>query len=263
MPEPASAPADPTTPPTDEFYIGYAPKAPPAVARRTRLIVAAYVLFSMIIATVCVAFIKPTGDGVWEDGSFKSFTGTLLKKPYPIIILDKPLADGVGSTALLVDFGKRGAQQRVQSLSGRVRVTGTTLHRDGRGMIELAPDPDAIAELKSEAAILPSFARDITPVTLRGEIVDPKCFLGAMKPGEGKTHKACAIRCISGGIPPTLVCWDAQGNSTYFVLADESGNPACDLFLDVIGQPVEVTGTLARLGDLMFLLARRQDVHPL
>ena len=38
-------------------------------------------------------------------------------------------------------------------------------------------------------------------VTLKGEIIDPKCYLGAMKPGGGKTHKACAMRCIAGGIP--------------------------------------------------------------
>ena len=37
-------------------------------------------------------------------------------------------------------------------------------------------------------------------VTLTGEIVDSKCFLGVMNPGNLKPHKACAIRCISGGI---------------------------------------------------------------
>jgi len=38
--------------------------------------------------------------------------------------------------------------------------------------------------------------------TLVGEIVDSKCFLGVMNPGQLTTHRACAIRCISGGVRP-------------------------------------------------------------
>jgi hypothetical protein len=41
--------------------------------------------------------------------------------------------------------------------------------------------------------------------TLIGEIVDSKCYLGVMNPGALIPHRACAIRCISGGIPPVLL----------------------------------------------------------
>ena len=129
--------------------------------------------------------------------------------------------------------------------------------------MELSPDSDAIVELPGETAIMPTAVRSAAPVTLRGEIVDPKCYLGAMKPGEGKTHKACAVRCISGGIPPTLVCWDASGKSTYYVLVDEDGEAANEVFLDVIGQPVEVTGTTYQLEDLVILQTSRSSVRPL
>jgi len=36
---------------------------------------------------------------------------------------------------------------------------------------------------------------------LVGEIVDSKCYFGNMNPGNGKVHRDCAVRCMSGGIP--------------------------------------------------------------
>ncbi len=222
-----------------------------------RLAVGAYIIFSMVLATVCVGFIARTGTGVWEDGSFKEFTGILIHAPYPIIELDSELGPGIGRTALLVDFGKRGAQEKIKGLRpGPVRVTGTTIHREGRALIELSPDADSIVAIESTPGAshaVPSVSRSIKLITLRGEIVDPKCFLGAMKPGEGKTHKACAVRCISGGILPTLVCWDEAGRSTCLVLTDETGNPVKERVLDIVGQPVEISGTLHRLGDLLIM----------
>ena len=47
-------------------------------------------------------------------------------------------------------------------------------------------------------------SRAIGEVTLVGEVVDPKCWLGDMKPGDGKAHAACARLCMEGGIPPML-----------------------------------------------------------
>lgn len=253
----------------DEFYVGYLDAATPGIARRTRAAVIAYIIMSMLVATVCVGFITRTGRGTWTDSSFRPFQGVLREFPYPIIELDEPIIAGASRTALLVDFGKRGAQQRAQGLDGaRVTVTGTVLERDGRCMIELAPESDAVrADAPGKAA--PGATGDWVSaggggsVSITGEIVDPKCFLGAMKPGEGKTHKDCAVRCISGGIPPSLVSWDADGRASYYVLTDEQGRPAGRLFLGVVGEPVVVSGELGRIGDLMVIRVARNGVRRL
>ena len=50
---------------------------------------------------------------------------------------------------------------------------------------------------------------ELGEVTIIGEIVDSKCYLGVMNPGRTKVHRDCATRCISGGIPPMLVTADA------------------------------------------------------
>ena len=61
-------------------------------------------------------------------------------------------------------------------------------------------------------------AVDLGEHTLRGEIVDIKCYLGVMKPAHGKPHRSCAARCISGGIPPVLMVKDRDGDTNYLLL---------------------------------------------
>jgi hypothetical protein len=63
----------------------------------------------------------------------------------------------------------------------------------------------------------------IGTVELPGEIVDTKCYLGAMRPGVGKVHRACAARCLSGGIPPGLLVRDKAGGAFVFMLAGADG----------------------------------------
>jgi hypothetical protein len=98
-------------------------------------------------------------------------------------------------------------------------------------------------------------------VTLRGEIIDPKCFLGAMRPGGGKTHKACAMLCISGGVPPMLVTRDAARNETFYLLVTEDGGAANERVLEFVGDPVEVSGRLERQGDLLLLRVASDGVR--
>ena len=83
-----------------------------------------------------------------------------------------------------------------------------------------------------------------------GEIVDFKCFLGAMKPGDGKPHQACATLCISGGIPPMLVSKNPDGSNHYRLVLGEAGEPIDDTLMGLIGIPIEATGIAERWGDL-------------
>ncbi len=242
-------------PRADEFYIGYLPKAPSRLGRHTKLVIVVYLVFSVAAGALIVSAMRNPGPGVWEDATPKSFSGAFLSRPYPMIIDDK------GHAILVVDFGKRGAQQRLANVADAQRLTlsGYPLLRDGRTMIELAPETDAIGP--AAPAGKPPLAARGERRTLVGEIVDSKCFLGAMKPGEGKTHKACATRCISGGIPPMLVCWDEKGRTSYFLLADEQGGPVGDWLLPLIGEPVQMTGDVTSIGDLTLLRIRRDGVQ--
>ena len=98
-------------------------------------------------------------------------------------------------------------------------------------------------------------------MTLRGEIIDSKCYLGAMKPGGGKTHKGCAALCLSGGVPPMFVTRDAAGNETYYLLTDSEGKPMGKEAVDYVGDPVELTADLEQRGDLRVLKLAAADIR--
>lgn len=82
--------------------------------------------------------------------------------------------------------------------------------------------------------------------TLRGEIIDPKCYFGAMNPGYGKPHLSCAARCISGGIMPVLK-YEVNNQNRYAVLVGLNGEKINDEVLNFIGLPVEIKGSLSTM----------------
>jgi len=238
---------DPTPAP---FYVAYLP-VPLPIRRFLRLAVPA-TLWALVVVAVVMARSHPDpGNARWDTVTARTFTGVLDAHPYPVLHADV-LPDGAPGPILLVELGKRGSSQRAAPFhAARVRATGWLLRRDNRLMLELSPEHNALALLHSAPgqASIPSPTR-LGTVTLRGEIVDAKCFLGAMKPGHGKTHKECATLCIRSGLPPMLVTRDASGSPTCYLLLDPSGGPMPDTLHALIADPVELTGQLELIGGL-------------
>jgi hypothetical protein len=82
---------------------------------------------------------------------------------------------------------------------------------------------------------------DLGEVQLTGEIVDSKCYFGVMNPGAGKVHRDCAVRCISGGIPPAFLVRDGSGKTVTILLANWKR-----ALLEHIAEPVTIRGRLSR-----------------
>jgi len=241
---------------SSEFYVGYL-KTPPAIAGFLR-----WMLPGLIVAGLAVAWFvsrsqNDPGDGVWHDDA-QAFVGRIAAKPYPHIRVPSTEPGSPVETILLVSEGKHGGGERVTALDGRIaRVRGTILERDGRRLLELS-ETDAVKVDESMAD--PEAGRLTAPnvvalgaVTLQGEIIDPKCYSGAMKPGEGKAHKECATLCIAGGIPPMFVTLNASGKRNYYLLTDSNGQALDDRILPFVADAVEVSGTLERRDDLLVL----------
>jgi hypothetical protein len=248
------------TAPNGDFYVGYL-KVPPRLGGFLRWCVPSAIVAVLTLAWYVSRSQNNPGSGVWHADA-QTLVGRIAATPYPMV---RVLSGKPGSpieTVLLVSEGKHGGGERVAALDGRIaRVRGSILERDGRRLLELAdgeavtPDdslPAVDAARLAEPGASPTGA-SLGRVILRGEIIDPKCYLGAMKPGGGKTHKACAMLCISGGIPPMLVTRDAANNETFYLLATEDGRAANERVLDFVGDSVEVSGRLERHGDLLLL----------
>jgi hypothetical protein len=264
MSQSAQAPRDPQAADRDAFFIGWEP-TPKKYARFLRPIVVALLLITGAVATTVAYLQRDPGTGHWDTENVRTFDGIVYTRPYAMIRVPGEKPGDPPRTILLVEDGKFGALPRVEEfVHGKadgvaVRVTGTILDRDGRWMLELAEGEKGMRRLMAaEEARLPPLGWPAAEVlgenvTLKGEIIDPKCYLGAMKPGSRKTHKACAMLCISGGVPPMLVTRDASKKETFYLLVTEEGGVANERVLDFVGDPVEVSGRLERHGDLLLL----------
>src|SRR5262249_17489064 len=114
---------------------------------------------------------------------------------------------------------------------------------------------DWIQVNEKTSAVSPPQTIPLGSQTVVGEIVDSKCFLGVMNPGRLTPHRACAIRCISGGIPPVLLVRQKDGSVNHLLLVSDKGKPVNQQVLDLVAEPVEITGEVERQGELLILRA--------
>ena len=248
----------PAEPRDGDFFVGYLPKAAAGLARFLKPRVLGLVALSATLAVLVTASQRPFSKAAFEFGETRDFEGWVQLIPYPTLLVERP-----GSSAerysryLLVNPGKFGAGETLADYDGKhVRLSGTLVYRDDRTMIELLPETVQIAgqdtPLGSDTA---AWGTSLGSHTFRGEIVDSKCFLGVMKPGNLKPHRACATRCISGGVPPVLLVRREDGTALYLVLTGEDGGAVNEDVLDLVAEPVEITGEVLRYDDLLLLRA--------
>lgn len=236
-----------------EFYVGYLPQAPPATRRFVRRIVG-LLLFAAVGSAITVAALQnPFAASVFEFGKTRTFAGTIEANPYPTLIVTRPgNATPRASRYLLVAKGKHGADQEVSSYDQKaVRLSGTLIFRGGQTLIEV--DQGSLSEDKTAAPEPDAEAKDLGMLELVGEIVDSKCHSGVMNPGEGKVHRDCAVRCLSGGIPPVFAVADFEGAPATFVLTDHDQKLLPGTSLRLAAKPVRIRGHVVQIGDSLRL----------
>ncbi|MEM1356039.1 MAG: hypothetical protein AAGC44_11105 [Planctomycetota bacterium] len=227
------------------FYVGYLP-LPPAIRRFILPWVAGNLVLVMAVAVAIASQQRDPGDGVWDTGQAVTIHGLVVIDPYPrLVVLDQ---QGKNTTTVLpVEQGKIGSQERLAPFTGQtVALTGYRIERNGFRVLEI----DSTAEVK---LVEPPTAIEVLqqPIDLGrhelvGEIVDPKCYFGVMKPGDGKPHKICATLCITGGIPPVFIVRDAAGQTTAYLLTGPSGEAMPEQYYGYIADPIRLTGRVLR-----------------
>ncbi len=229
-----------------EFYIGYAPSPPRRIARTILRAVVALNALAAAVALVLLFAERPFARSTFEFQQYRQFTGEVELNPYPALLVGRPGGEEY-SRYLLVAPGKHGADAEVRGFAGMaVHLRGSLIYREGQTMVELVPGSVKVLKQKPAAVSVATLGE----VTLTGEIVDSKCYLGVMNPGRTKVHRDCAARCISGGVPPALVTPDG-----FYLLVGGDGRPLQHEVLDWVGETIEVTGTVQRSGETLILRA--------
>ena len=245
---------------SDEFYIGWQSKAALGIGKTVRKAVIALILIALLASAALAISQRMIGASVFEWGTQKNFSGILQTEPYPHLLVPRPgKVEGAPqfSTYYLVAPWKFGLNRAaIARLDGKmVSLKGTLIYRGGQTMVETKPEwiiasTSVQRRARSDAPYL-----NLGKQTLVGEIVDSKCFLGVMNPGQLAPHRACAIRCISGGCPPVLLVRQKEGPPLYLLLVSVEGKPVNKQVLNVVAEPLEITGEVERQGELLILRA--------
>ena len=168
----------------------------------------------------------------------------------------------------LVGYGKFGAEGVIAELEKEKNTTldkkqvtfkGTLLYSDGKTLLQIDKNDQPLIEV-SEATDKNNTPeiKELGTVQLTGEVLDPKCYFGVMKPGHGKPHRDCAIRCIAGGMSPVFWVRNEKGEANYYLILDENGKKMNDELKDHIAEPVSLTARAVQYDDWIVLYTNKE-----
>ncbi|MEM1219442.1 MAG: hypothetical protein AAGH79_11035 [Bacteroidota bacterium] len=262
----------------DDFYVGYAPETPGGI----RTFVLRTVLFLGIGFTIAGGILfagqQAFSNSVFEFGALTEITGIVHLHPVPhlSVLPSAEQTDLEDRVILLVGFGKFGAKGDLLAASDRIGIPidgqqatlrGTLIYRDGKTLLELTENDAAVLAIQEGGKPQQVTLTELGPISLTGEILDAKCYFGVMKPGSGKPHRSCAIRCISGGVPPVILTDNPRSidqHKEYVILVGPTGEMINDRVLDFVAEPVRLCGELQQLGDwLVCQVHLEEGIRPL
>jgi hypothetical protein len=233
----------------DPFFVGWG-KIPKGL-KSFLLVVTCSFLFSFGVVAYAVSSTQTdTGGGAFMGPA--TAVGILRADPYPVLHVIESEKYDRGDVILLSGGGKRGVFDRAEGLDGEiVHVGGIQLERGNLNGLQLRGGMRGLRPVETPDA---TFEIEVEPLgrwKLTGEICDGKCLGGAMRPGTGLAHKACANLCLLGDVPPVFVSSGLVAGHEFLLMADADGLSVTDQILDFTAIYVEIEGDVERRGDLL------------
>lgn len=239
----------------DEFYVGYLDEVPP----KTKKSLKRFVLFSVGVIIIIAAVFSLT-QNTFKNSTFELTTSTKImgvyhEMPYPM--LKVKTTENTFKNILLLGFGKLSVnpylnkiRNEVPELSGSMlSIEGNLIYYNGKTLLQVTSDEKISLLETADSKRLPTSDILVENIELKGEVIDPKCYFGVMKPGKGKIHRSCAVLCISGGIPPVLATTDENNISEYYLITDQQGQPIHKEITPYVGKPSLLKGDVVKIED--------------
>jgi hypothetical protein len=245
----------------DAFYIGWQPNAPSSFVKHVKKVLLVLFPAALLIGFFLSSSQKKFSTANFEFGSLTQVTGVYYSSPVPLL----KVADEHNASILipLVGYGKHGAEgvltdiEKAKSVSlnqKQITLKGTLLYSDGKVLMQIdANDAPLLKVEEAPAAFQKPISKELGTITVKGEVIDPKCYFGVMKPGEGKVHKDCAIRCILGGIPPVLKVENKNDERNYYLIVGPNGEKINEAVKDFVAEPVAITAKAVQYDDWIIL----------
>ncbi|MEM9432969.1 MAG: hypothetical protein AAGA12_03545 [Pseudomonadota bacterium] len=235
------------------FFVGYLPV--PGGLKGFLLLASAGLVALMLLTGFVIGSTQddPGQSGFRFDYGRQTVTGVVELTPYPILRvtegndLIKP-----GKTLMMTAAGKSGVDSRAMPLEGQLAtITGIVLQRGTIDMVQLIGGRRGISAAEGEAP-----QTEVEPLgrwKVAGEICDGKCLYGAMRPGRGLAHKACAALCLIGDVPPVFVSTQPVDGEEFMLITGPDGTRLPKAAYDFIGQFVSVEADIERRGDILVM----------
>lgn len=239
--------------PNDDFFIGWQPGMPKPLLRRVRAMIAALLLMIAGIGVLLAALQQTYGISRYDWAEQREFSGIFRTSPYPHLLIHVPNSQTCQAYMLVDEFKEGWNPGTVKGFDGEyVTLTGGIIYRGTVAMLE--GNPATALKPAEQPVDFPSadHGTSLGQMTLIGEIVDSKCYYGAMNPGNLKPHRACAIVCIKGGVPPVLLVRRNGQAPLYYYLVDVDGSPLSEEILPFVAQPVSLDGEVIEACGLAF-----------
>ncbi len=249
-----------------EFYIGWQSNAPSSFVKHIKKALIFLFPAAVIVALLIASFQKRFSTANFEFGKLTTVKGIYVNDPVPMlkVISGKDIWGNESYITIpLVGYGKHGAETAIKEIESEknisladkeVTLKGTLLYGDGKTWMQVSKDESPVVSIGNAAAIssLP-VKKDLGNQVVNGEIIDPKCYFGVMKPGEGKVHRDCAIRCILGGIPPVLKVLNEKGEESFCLLVGANGERINKAVQDYVAEPVAINAKAVQQDDWIIL----------
>lgn len=239
--------------PDPGFFVGYFKKVPVAIRRFMLIFAAAFIVgLASASAVLSLSAANPGSGAYVNELKGGNLTGIIETRPYPVL---RVAAQGgkPARAVMIAGQGKTGMQDAAASLEGRWADAGGIFVKRGDLDMLLIGGKTGLRAAEGEHASGTTLSAPVSlgRWRLTGEICDGKCYGGAMRPGSGLAHKACANLCITGGVPPVFVTTSPVEGKSFLLMAGADGGPLPVAYLDRTAVLLELEGTVERRDDLL------------
>ena len=249
----------------DDFYVGWSGTAPKSYAAGGKRFFMGSLLAMLAAGVLFVVSQRPYEDSEYEYGIIQELSGYLVQDPVWGLRVEE---GGTIKTIPLVGYGKMGPGPTLSKMmethdlqeGTMVTLRGMLTHYQGKYLMELTEMENSLVTAGDEVMLDRAIEMKGTR-TLEGEIVDPKCFFGVMNPAFKAVHRSCAIRCISGGMPPLLAIRENGEFVDYYFLHGAEMQSIADRILPFVGVPVKLSGQVATYDDWKSIVIDPEDLQ--
>ncbi len=225
-----------------DFYVGWSDVNPKQSIRASGKFLFASGGLMLVIVALFAFNEKQFINSSFSYGNQMVAKGELIRSPITAIIAE---IDGTEEIIPLIGFGKHGPRMALEDMDPNavyeIEISGTYIEYAGKKCLELTDGKESILSAKKIRGSDPKPVF-VNTKRVKGEIVDPKCFFGVMNPAYGKIHKSCAIRCISGQIPPVLAIRQGGSFADFYFLNNAGGEMLTTELLSLVGRPIQIRG---------------------